>query len=220
MTCTNRVESFKMTRTNRESFHVVQACALCYAYRPWSLGIKEHLLVEMSQIHVYLERNFLAHLTSLSQQIISTPCYQCSFRFSPLYLFTVHLAIVTRQASLPGAMTTPSVSVAITVSLQVSSEPVYTTVTSSSTPAENSQTPVTPTFVYITPTGRCVHRAACKHLKASTRAMHICSCVMQECGPSTRIYADDDDRLRVHSCPQAICRGKAYSKCRDCWITR
>ena len=59
MTCTNRVESFKMTRTNRESFHVVQACSLSYAYRPWSLGIKEHLLVEMSQIHVYLEEKFL-----------------------------------------------------------------------------------------------------------------------------------------------------------------
>ena len=29
----------------------------------------------------------------------------------------------------------------------------------------------------------CVHRASCKHLKALTRAMHICSCVMQECDP-------------------------------------
>ena len=167
-----------------------------------------------------LRKFFLAHLTSLSQHFIYATCYKCSFRFSPIDLFTVRLAIMKQQASIPGAMTTPSVSVAITVSLQVSSEPAYTTVTSSSIPAENSQTPVTPTFVYITPTGRCVHRASCKHLKAFTRAMHICSCVMQECGPSTRIYADDDDRLHVHTCPQAICRGKAYSKCRDCWIAR
>ena len=78
-------------------------------------------------------------------------------------------------------MTTPPVSAAITVSLQVSNEPVYTTVTSSSIPAEISQTPVTPSFVYTTPTGRCVHRASCKHLKAFTRAMHICSCVMRTC---------------------------------------
>ena len=118
-------------------------------------------------------------------------------------------------------MTAPHVSVAINVSLQVSKDPVYTTVNPSpSDPAVASQTPVTPSFVYTTPTGRCVHRASCKHRKASTRALHICNCVMQECGPTTRIYADNDDRLHVNTCPQAICRGKSYTKCRDCWTAR
>ena len=82
---------------------------------------------------------------------------------------------------------------------------------STSDPTVPSQTPMSPRFVYTTPTGRCIHRACCKHLKASTKALKICACVMESCGHTTRIYADDDDRLHVNTCPQAICRGKGYS---------
>ena len=118
-------------------------------------------------------------------------------------------------------MTTPQVSVAINVSLQISKDPVYTMATSStSDPPVPSQTPMSPRFVYTTLTGRCIHRACCKHLKASQKALKICTCVMESCGHTTRIYADDDDRLHVNTCPQAICRGKGYTKCRDCWIDR
>ena len=112
------------------------------------------------------------------------------------------------------------VSVAINVSLQVSKDQAYTTVNSSSSdPAVPSQKPVTPAFAYFTPTGRCVHHAKCKHLCAFTKAMHICTCVMQECGPTTRIYVDDADHLHVNTCPRAVCRGKGNSKCRDCWTS-
>ena len=210
-----------MTRTNREPFHVCSGMCTDLCVSPVVFG-RQGTIVDRDVSDTCVSREIFfspPHLPLTAVHLYNM--LQMFLQIFPFFSFhsTFCHSEATRYTS-RCIMTTPHVSVAITVSLQVSNEPVYTTVTSSSVPAETSQTPVTPNFVYTTPTGRCVHRASCKHLKAFTKAMHICSCVMQECGPSTRMYADDDDRLHVHTCSQAICRGKAYSKCRDCWIAR
>ena len=104
MTRTNRVESFKMTRTNREPFHVCSGMCTDLCVSPVVFG-RQGTFVDrdVSDTCVSREKFFSPpHLPLTTVHLYNM--LQMFLQIFPFYLFTVHLAIVQQQATLPGAL--------------------------------------------------------------------------------------------------------------------
>ena len=86
-------------------------------------------------------------------------------------------------------------------------------------PLGESQQPIPPkaSYGYITSTGRCLHRARCKHLRGFHKPLTFCDCIPQSTCPTMQLFADTEDRVHVSSCDVKYSTRKCLTWCKDCW---
>ena len=75
--------------------------------------------------------------------------------------------------------------------------------------------PPKPVYGYITSTGRCLHKARCKHLRGFHKPLTLCDCIHQS--KPLQLFADTDDRVHVSSCDLKSSTTRCLTWCKDCW---